>query len=286
MHFPFERIFESKTEQTEQKCTFIAMYILDYQQKNNMCTLSYIETVRIRGLRYPLTVVRSGPHSGSPMKEKARLTLIAVSSLFEKTEGAGMEIISFLLTQQHYFLLNIETHTHEHWFALKVFYNKVFEIEDILKKDKIETYIPCEETLMERNGIKKKLRRPVINSLMFFRSTVCRALEVQRQFTNKVILYTRQKGLKRLPLAIPDREMNIFMLVTSSGEQGMEYFGEDNSKFHQGERVRVIDGKFKGAEGVICRIRKNRRLVVTVQGVCAVATSYIPQAFLQRIGQD
>lgn len=49
MHFPFERIFESKTEQTEQKCTFIAMYILDYQKKNNMCTLSYIETVRIRG---------------------------------------------------------------------------------------------------------------------------------------------------------------------------------------------------------------------------------------------
>ena len=92
--------------------------------------------------------------------------------------------------------MNIETHTHEHWFALKVFYNKVFEIEDILKKDKIETYIPCEETLMERNGIKKKLRHPVINSLMFFRSTVCRALEVQRQFTNKVILYTRQKGLK------------------------------------------------------------------------------------------
>lgn len=136
---------------------------------------------------------------------------------------------------------------------------------------------------MERNGIKKKLRRPVINSLMFFRSTVCRALEVQRQFTNKVILYTRQKGLKRLPLAIPDREMNIFMLVTSSGEQGMEYFGEDNPKFHQGERVRVIDGKFKGAEGVICRIKKNSRLVVTVQGVCAVATSYIPQAFLMKL---
>lgn len=155
-----------------------------------------------------------------------------------------------------------------------------------MKKDRIETYIPCEETLMEHNGIKKKLRRPVINSLMFFRSTVRRALEVQRQFMNKVILYTRQKELKKLPLAIPEREMDIFMLVTSSGEQGMEYFGEDNPKFYKGERVRVIDGKFKGAEGVICRIKKNRRLVVTVQGVCAVVTSYIPQAFLQRIGQD
>ena len=50
-------------------------------------------------LRYPLTVVRSGPHSGSPMKEKTGLTLIAVSSLFEKAEGAGMEIISFLSTR-------------------------------------------------------------------------------------------------------------------------------------------------------------------------------------------
>lgn len=182
--------------------------------------------------------------------------------------------------------MDIETHTIEHWFALKVFYNKVFEIEDMLRKDKLETYIPCEEALVERNGVKRKVRRPVISSLMFFRSTVRRALEVQRQFTDKVILYTRQKGLRKLPLAIPEREMNIFMLVTSSGEEGMEYFGEDNPKFHRGERVRVIDGKFKGAEGVICWIKKNSRLVVTVQGVCAVATTYIPQAFLRRIGQE
>lgn len=197
-----------------------------------------------------------------------------------------MEIVSFSLTRQRYFPLNVEMYTGKHWFALKVFYNKVFEVEDLLKKDKVETYIPCEEVLMERNGVKRKVRRPVVNSLMFFRSTVRHALEVQRQFTDKVILYTRLKGLKRIPLAIPEREMNIFMLVTSSGEQGMEFFGEDNPKFHRGERVRVIDGKFKGAEGIICRIKKNSRLVVTLQGVCAVATTYIPQTFLQRIGQE
>jgi len=33
------------------------------------------------------------------MKEKNGLTLIAVSSLFEKAEGAGMETISFLSTR-------------------------------------------------------------------------------------------------------------------------------------------------------------------------------------------
>ncbi len=177
-------------------------------------------------------------------------------------------------------------HAHEHWFALKVFYNKVFEIEELLKKESMETYIPMEEVLVERDGKRKRVRRPVINSLMFFRSTTRCAQELQRQFTNKVILYTRQTELGRVPLAIPEREMNIFMLVTSSGEQGLEFFGEDNPKFHLGERVLVTDGKFKGAEGVICRIRKNSRLIVTVEGVCAVATSYIPQAFLYRIGRE
>lgn len=98
MHFPSERIFESKTEQTEQKCTFIAMYMPNYQQKQHVYPLLHRNGTNT-GLRYPLTVVRSGPHSGGPMKEKTGLTLIAVFSLFEKAEGAGMETISFLSTR-------------------------------------------------------------------------------------------------------------------------------------------------------------------------------------------
>lgn len=149
-----------------------------------------------------------------------------------------------------------------HWFALKVFYNKVFEIEESLKKDDIDCYFPCEYAVVMRNGVRKIIRKPIISSILFFHSTTLRAMEIQRQFTDKVILYTRDKELKKVPLIIPDREMNIFMLVTSSGEKGMEYLG---------------------AEGYICRIKKNSRLVVAIQGVCAVATSYIPQSFIQKI---
>lgn len=173
-----------------------------------------------------------------------------------------------------------------HWFALKVFYNKVFEIEESLKKDDIDCYFPCEYAVVMRNGVRKIIRKSIISSILFFHSTTLRAMEIQRQFTDKVILYTRDKELKKVPLIIPDREMNIFMLVTSSGEKGMEYLGADSTKFCRGERVRVIDGKFKGAEGYICRIKKNSRLVVAIQGVCAVATSYIPQSFIQKYEND
>lgn len=171
-----------------------------------------------------------------------------------------------------------------HWFALKVFYNKVFDIEQALQKDNIETYIPCEETVIIRNGTWKTVRKPMISSLMFFRADKTDAIKVQRQFTDKVILYTKLEEWKRVPLAIPDEEMNIFMLVTSAGEKGIEYY-DDSPRFHQGDRVKVIDGKIKGAEGYICRVKKNRRLVVSIQGVCAVLTSYIPHSFLRKIPQ-
>lgn len=62
-----------------------------------MRTISYIETVRIRGLRYPLTVVRSGPHSGSPIRKENRINLdCCIFFHLKKTEDTGMRIISFL----------------------------------------------------------------------------------------------------------------------------------------------------------------------------------------------
>ncbi len=170
-----------------------------------------------------------------------------------------------------------------YWFALKVFFNKVFEVEDFLKREELDSYIPCETVLVERNGTKKKVRRPVITSLVFFRGTVQDAWSVQQELNGRVILYQRVLEYRREPVIISDREMNIFMLVTSAGESGLEYLGKDRIEFHAGDRVRVIDGPFKGAEGHIHRIRGNRRLIVSIDGVCAVATSYIPQCFLKKI---
>lgn len=98
MHFPFERIFESKTEQTEQKCTFIAMYILDYQQKQHVYPLLHRNGTNT-GVTVSAHCSQERPAFRKSYEGKTGLTLIAVSSLFEKAEGAGMEIISFLSTR-------------------------------------------------------------------------------------------------------------------------------------------------------------------------------------------
>lgn len=166
---------------------------------------------------------------------------------------------------------------------MKVFYNKVFDMRDTLAGLVDETYIPLTSAIVERSGIKKKVERPMISSLMFLRATQEAVASLAATIEGKALIYSRRSPEGTKPVAIPDREMNIFMLVTSGGKAGVEYIGEDLPRYHSGDRVRVIDGPFKGSEGHIIRIKNDHRLVVTVNGLCAVATGYIPRAFLKKL---
>jgi hypothetical protein len=172
------------------------------------------------------------------------------------------------------------------WYALKVFYNRVFEIEDFLRSGDIESYLPCETVERFSRGVKHVERRPVIPSLLFFRSTRDQALSLRGSLRDRVLLYGDRASGLFLPSAIPDREMGVFMLVSSSGAAGLEYFDDSRVVYRTGDRVRVTGGIFKGAEGYILRVKGNRRLVVSIQGVCAVATSYIPGCFLEKLPRE
>lgn len=168
-----------------------------------------------------------------------------------------------------------------HWYALKVFYNRVFEIEQELNSCGLETYLPSETVVKVRNdGSRQECRRPVISSLVFFRATESRAIELQKQLNDRAMVYCRAGG-SRCPAPIPDNEMNMFMLVTSSGEKGLEFLPAE-CEYAIGERVRVTGGPFEGAEGYIRRVKGNKRLIVSISGLCAVATSYIPRCFLEK----
>ena len=171
----------------------------------------------------------------------------------------------------------------KHWFALKTFHKGVFYAEEKLKSMHIETYLPCVDMLVVKSdGSKKHERKPIVSSLLFFRGTLTEASEMRKLLRGDALLYTRKVEYKELPVIIPDYEMNIFMLVTSAGEKGLEPV-DLKTDFTRGEHVRVIDGKFKGAEGYIFRVKKSRKLIVHISGVCAVATTYIPREFLVKM---
>lgn len=171
----------------------------------------------------------------------------------------------------------------KHWYALKIFYNRVFEVEKFLMQQNVQTYIPLRR--VESDDTDRRKRQPAVSSLLFLYQTEQYILELQARMKTLYPLMAYFDRATKKPAAIPDREMNVFMLVTSADDSGLEYFESDES-YRSGDRVRVTGGVFKGAEGYIKRVRGNRRLVVTIEGVVAVATAYIPGCFLERESAD
>ncbi|MCR4659098.1 MAG: KOW motif-containing protein [Bacteroidales bacterium] len=154
------------------------------------------------------------------------------------------------------------------WFAAKVLHNRLQSVKETLEVGGVEYFCP----------------ENVIPSLVFVHSDLSTAQTLQQKMFGKMWFY---RSLDRSTLArISQKEMEVFMFVVTAGEKGLIYLGDDRPEYHVGDRVRVTDGPFKGAEGHIKRIKKDRRLVVTVSGVAAVATSYIHPDFLQIIESD
>jgi len=200
----------------------------------------------------------------------------------------------------------------QYWYALKIFFNKVFDWETLLQAKGLETYLAVEKVPLKGPdylSAKKKLaespnyadprlvveglqisrRKPLVSSLLFVKASREEVLCVQellneRDGIGRVRGFIYRNAEKNGFATIPDKEMESFRLVVEAGAGGLELFGdEDFSRFEKGSKVRVKEGPLKGAEGYIKRIRKDRRLLVSVHGVIAVATSFIPFENLEII---
>ena len=150
------------------------------------------------------------------------------------------------------------------WYAAKVFYNRTLQIKEQLVEDNVEYFIP-----------------EVITSLVFIHVEDEYLKKFEQENFSRIWVY--RDLLTHKPMPIQDREMEVFIFVCSAGQQGLTYLGDDRPEYHQGDLVRVTDGPFKGAEGHIKRIKKNRLLVVSIRGVAAVATTYIHPQFLEIV---
>ncbi len=151
-----------------------------------------------------------------------------------------------------------------HWYAFKVNYNRVQPLIADCKERGLEFFAPVD----------------VIKSLLFLHCT-------EGEMARFVVSHRRQAWVyynseRTAAAVIPDREMEVFRFVVSAGRDGLELLGDDRPEYHEGDRVVVTDGPFKGAEGHIKRIKRDRRLVVTIRGVVAVATTYIHPSLLRK----
>ena len=74
--------------------------------------------------------------------------------------------------------------------------------------------------------------------------------------------------------------MQDFMFLLDFSTEGVEVLNKD---LKRGDRVRVIKGSLQGLEGELVRLKGHKRVVVRLEGVASIATSFIPGSFLEKI---
>lgn len=93
------------------------------------------------------------------------------------------------------------------------------------------------------------------------------------------VVYLKDLETRHL-LIVPDKQMRDFMFLLDFSDSTVEVINEE---LKRGDRVRVIKGPLIGLEGELLRIKGHKRVIVRLEGVVSVATSYIPGSFLEKI---
>lgn len=154
------------------------------------------------------------------------------------------------------------------WYAAKILKSKPVVTKYIASLG-IETFVPTSKG------------KPILGSLVFLRAAEEDVLRLKYDWFSQVAVYRDAERQK--PQAIPDREMDNFRRVLQVREQEIIPIEIRDPQFLVGEKVRVTDGPLKGAEGIIKRIKGDRRLVVSITGVAAIATSFVPPSMLEKV---
>ena len=145
-----------------------------------------------------------------------------------------------------------------------------------------DVYFPT-ETVRRPDG--KTRTKAVIPHVLFIRTSRSKALALEAG-SRKGLLPSGLIWIYRYPQtteiqAIPERSVNLLRLLTSDDTTRCAVYTARS--FTPGQRVRVTDGIYKGYEGFVKRIARNRHVIVNIEGLCMVILPFIHPDLLEPI---
>jgi transcription antitermination factor NusG len=170
-------------------------------------------------------------------------------------------------------------HNIVHWYAARVKYRTEKKIKIFLEENEIKHFIPFKTVFGERKGKRIQREKPVISCIIFVNTDYTTALSIPGN-SGFSVSYIYNNETKQFQI-IPDKQMQDFMFLLNFIESSV--IKVSNTHLKRGDRVRVIKGDFIGIEGELVRIRRHRRVVVRLEGLFSLATTYIPSEYLERI---
>ena len=168
----------------------------------------------------------------------------------------------------------------EVWYAMYVSYRREMKVKEILDGNGIVNFIPMRYTIKVKNRRKVKELTPVIHNLIF----ICTTATIIRQLKEE-IPYLQYMTNQRLgeKIIVPDNQMRMFIAVTGTYDEQLIYLKQEEINLKKGCRVRIKGGDLEGYEGIFMKVKgsRNRRVVVVVEGVIAVAMATLPMEIIE-----
>lgn len=88
--------------------------------------------------------------------------------------------------------------------------------------------------------------------------------------------------IEKTPLIVPDSQIRSLQIICDTSKKNdVVILPDEEKKFKTGQKVCVIEGDFKGVEGIVARFQGQQRVGIVIDGLLTVATAYVPSAFLE-----
>ena len=189
-------------------------------------------------------------------------------------------------------LLQCHEATQQRWHVLRATYARELKVQTALQEKGIRTFIPMmwqrcpvkpgmtTPSSPTRSGIPRKLV-PAVSGLVFALATR-EALDLYiRSFGDARPVNYYWDRTTNAPLTVPAKAMEDFITIASTLDEDLIYLTEVSEKLREGHEVTILEGPFKGVQGRIVRIKKNRRVMVELPGMMAVASTYVKPNYLK-----
>lgn len=171
----------------------------------------------------------------------------------------------------------VEESTKARWFVMRAYKCERLAEEKLSGKDGLEYFIPKHYVIRVYHGTKSKRLVPVIPSLVFVHARHDQIIDFKKR--HDFLQFTMwEKRIGKEYIIVPDDQMDSFIKVASQYENDVTFYKPNEVDLKKGTRVRIHGGKLDGVEGTFVRVRgkRNRRVVVQLDGIMAAATEVHP----------
>lgn len=176
-----------------------------------------------------------------------------------------------------------------HWYALRTTYGREKKAYDYLVSNNVKAFYPTIKTVKNVEGQRIAVEESRLPNIFF---AYGKEDEIKSFVYDNVNLpYLRfyyrhiHEGarISKEPLIVPDYQIEGLKIICASQAEDIILELSEIKQFKVGQKVRIIDGIFKGVVGKVARYRGQQRVAIVIDGLLTIASAYVPSAFIEII---